>query len=120
MYTHRYEPLDSNLSSPLSADTFEEFLQAHELSVVNFFAPWCIWCRRFEPVYLKAASEIPDLHFHGHARLAQVRHHRQPSLHAIPPFLCTRMMMMDDDEDDDDDDDGRWTAWPTRPFARRT
>jgi thioredoxin-like negative regulator of GroEL len=47
-------------------------LGQHELTAVNFFAPWCIWCRRFEPVYLKAASMIPDLHFHGHARLAQV------------------------------------------------
>ena len=67
-----YEPPDTNLSQALTAETFEGFLKQHELSVVNFFAPWCIWCRRFEPVYLKTASEVPDLHFHGHARLAQV------------------------------------------------
>ena len=67
-----YEPPDTNLSQHLSAETFQPFLAQHELTVVNFFAPWCIWCRRFEPVYLKTASEIPDLHFHGHARLAQV------------------------------------------------
>jgi len=67
-----YEPPDTNLSQALTADSFVPFLKQHELTVVNFFAPWCIWCRRFEPVYLKTASEIPDLHFHGHARLAQV------------------------------------------------
>jgi len=67
-----YEPPDTNLSQALGQETFEPFLKEHELTVVNFFAPWCIWCRRFEPVYLETASKIPDLHFHGHARLAQV------------------------------------------------
>ena len=67
-----YEPPDTNLSQTLTAEAFGPFLAQHELTVVNFFAPWCIWCRRFEPVYLRTASEIPDLHFHGHARLAQV------------------------------------------------
>ena len=63
-----YEPPDTNLSQSLSEQTFEPFLKQHELTVVNFFAPWCIWCRRFEPVYLKTATEVPDLQFHGHAR----------------------------------------------------
>jgi thiol-disulfide isomerase/thioredoxin len=65
-----YEPPDTNLSQHLSKETFKPFMQEHELTVVNFFAPWCIWCRRFEPVYLEAAAKIPDLHFHGHARLS--------------------------------------------------
>lgn len=40
------EPLDANLSQPLSADTFVPFMQQHELTLVNFYAPWCIWCQR--------------------------------------------------------------------------
>ena len=67
-----YEPPDTNLSQALTSETFNGFLKAHELTAVNFFAPWCIWCRRFEPVYLEAASQVPKLQFHGHARLAQV------------------------------------------------
>ena len=69
---NEYEPPDTNLSAPLTAEDFEDFLGKHELTVVNFFAPWCIWCRRFEPVYLETAQKIPELQFHGHARLAQV------------------------------------------------
>lgn len=53
-----YEPPDTNLSESLTEEAFPGFLKQHELTMVNFFAPWCIWCRRFEPVYLKAASEV--------------------------------------------------------------
>jgi len=66
------EPPDSNLSQPLGGGTFKEFLSQHELTLVNFYAPWCVWCRRLEPVYREAAQAVPSLHFHGHARLAQV------------------------------------------------
>jgi len=66
------EPFDTNLSQPLNSETMGPFMAQHELTLVNFFAPWCIWCRRLEPVYLEAASKVPSLHFHGHARLAQV------------------------------------------------
>ena len=54
-------------------EAFKQLVREHPLVIVNFFAPWCIWCRRFEPVYLKTASEIPDLHFHGHALRQPVR-----------------------------------------------
>lgn len=66
------EPLDTNLSQPLSPETFHPFIAQHELSLINFYAPWCIWCQRLEPVYLEAASQVPKLQFHGHTRLAQV------------------------------------------------
>lgn len=69
------EPADTNLSQPLSPETFVPFMKEHELTLVNFFAPWCIWCRRLEPVYLETASKVPTLHFHGHARLSQVGSH---------------------------------------------
>ena len=91
-----YEPPDTNLSEALTAESFEPFLKQHELTVVNFFAPWCIWCRRFEPVYLETAQKIPGLHFHGHARLSQVGRvadlrpsDGEPSPQPVPPQLSS-------------------------------
>ena len=108
------EPLDTSLSQPLTPETFVPFMQQHELTLVNFYAPWCIWyatmplnpaylgalfvvtaaerscrCRRLEPVYLEAASKVPTLHFHGHARLAQVPCAPAHGLHSTLR-LCAR------------------------------
>ena len=49
-------------SEVLTVDTFEPFIKAHarphELVFVDFFAPWCIWCQRLEPVWTKMSKEL--------------------------------------------------------------
>ncbi|MBQ9991267.1 MAG: thioredoxin [Lachnospiraceae bacterium] len=42
----------------------EEFnkivLQDKQLTVVDYWAPWCVYCRRIEPAYEKIGSEYGD------------------------------------------------------------
>lgn len=39
---------------------FAEFMAEHEMSMVNFYAPWCMWCQRLHPTWEKFAEEIED------------------------------------------------------------
>ena len=32
--------------------------QPHELVFIDFYAPWCIWCQRLEPVLAKLGQEL--------------------------------------------------------------
>jgi len=59
------EDLDADAHSErLTMDTFDKYLTDHkeELVLVNFFAPWCIWCRRLEPVWENTAKKIMGSH----------------------------------------------------------
>lgn len=51
-------------STSLTTDTFENFIKKrarpHELVFVDFFAPWCIWCQRLEPVWTKMSQQLGD------------------------------------------------------------
>lgn len=39
-------------------DDFEVFVKGHDVALVNFYAPWCIWCKRLHPVWEEAAGKI--------------------------------------------------------------
>lgn len=39
---------------------FEDFLKQHEMSFVNFFAPWCMWCQRLHPTWEKFAELVDE------------------------------------------------------------
>jgi thiol-disulfide isomerase/thioredoxin len=40
----------------LTAETFTEFVSTEELTLVEFYAPWCGHCKRLEPKFEKAAT----------------------------------------------------------------
>eukprot|EP01038_Epipyxis_sp_PR26KG_P010166 gene10166-13674_t len=44
---------------PMDEQNFDNWLQQHEYTLVNFYAPWCVWCQRLEPVY-EAFAETVD------------------------------------------------------------
>jgi thiol-disulfide isomerase/thioredoxin len=35
-----------------------DFLKEHHYTFVNFYAPWCIWCQRLEPIWEAFAEEV--------------------------------------------------------------
>jgi len=45
-------------SIQLTADSFEAHHHKHDIMVVNFYAPWCHWCKKLEPVWEKTAATL--------------------------------------------------------------
>mmetsp|Transcript_4022 Transcript_4022/g.6133 ORF Transcript_4022/g.6133 Transcript_4022/m.6133 type:complete len:462 (+) Transcript_4022:47-1432(+) len=42
---------------PLKANTFITWLEEHEYTFVDFYAPWCSWCQRVAPTWEAFAEE---------------------------------------------------------------
>lgn len=64
----------------LTEQTFAPFLKEHHYVAVDFYAPWCIWCKRMEPTWLKVAQTLPNLHFGQRVRIASVDCEAHPQI----------------------------------------
>jgi len=43
---------------PLTSLTFDTFVESKDVVMVDFYAPWCIWCKRLAPVWENFAHEV--------------------------------------------------------------
>ena len=41
--------------------------------IVDFYAPWCHWCKLLDPVWQQTAEQLPDQSFAKDVRMAKVR-----------------------------------------------
>ena len=44
----------------MSKTQFEQFIHEEKLVLVDYWAPWCVYCRRIAPAYEKIAEEYGD------------------------------------------------------------
>lgn len=64
----------------LDESSFEPFLREHHYVAVDYYAPWCIWCQRLEPVWTRVAKTLPSLHYGQRMRVASVNCQDHPNL----------------------------------------
>lgn len=43
---------------PITDQNFEEWVSRYEYTMVNFYAPWCVWCQKFEPTWEAFAEKV--------------------------------------------------------------
>merc|ERR1719499_1487762 len=52
---------DGHYSHQITEATWSKILNRHDYTFVNFFVPWCPWCRRFAPTWDQAAKKLDDV-----------------------------------------------------------
>jgi len=60
MHRHTMDetPHEGPAAMALTTDNFEATHHKYGVMLVNFFAPWCHWCQRLEPVWEKSAATV--------------------------------------------------------------
>jgi thioredoxin 1 len=47
----------------LTTANFNEEVEKHQITILDFWAPWCAPCRSFAPIFEKVSEEYPDILF---------------------------------------------------------
>jgi thiol-disulfide isomerase/thioredoxin len=67
-HIHKMEQTTTNLT----VATFDEFIRKYDVVMVDFYAPWCIWCQRLAPVWENTAYEASKKDYADFVRFAKV------------------------------------------------
>ena len=74
----------------LTGDTFDKALQENEMVIIDFWAPWCVPCKTFAPVFEAASEKYTGVYF------AKVNSEEEQELsssfgiRSIPTFVVVR------------------------------
>ncbi|WP_037624100.1 thioredoxin family protein [Streptomyces aureus] len=74
----------------LTKDNFEETVTGSEIVLIDFWAAWCGPCRRFGPIYEKAAERHPDIVFGKIDTEAQPELAEAFQITSIPTLMAVR------------------------------
>ncbi|ESR65451.1 hypothetical protein CICLE_v10008134mg [Citrus x clementina] len=94
-------------SHMLTANNFDSYSHEYPILVVNFYAPWCYWCKRLKPSWEKAAKtmrERYDPEMDGRILLAKVDCTEEVELcrrHHIQAYPSIRIFRKGSDVRDD-------------------
>jgi thiol-disulfide isomerase/thioredoxin len=107
--------LDDGSLASLDAQSFDHFVNSHDLVLVAFMAPWCPWSQRLDPIWTKTHEELkrsPEL---AGARVARVDCTAQSAqqlcqrqhIHAFPTIRVFRHKLLHSHENYLGDRDSR-------------
>ena len=57
---------------PLTSKTFDTFIESKDVVMVDFYAPWCIWCQRLAPVWENFAHTVGEKDYSDFVGVAKV------------------------------------------------